>query len=67
MGFFRFSYEEVCVYDEREWTSLFAYIDNRNPGWWETKGYSFHASFYGTEEIALNELKLTPEYKQFFE
>ena len=66
-GFFKYTYEEVCVYDERVWTSLFSYIENTKPGWWEPKDRSFAYSFFGTEEEALEALKRETEYKQFFE
>lgn len=66
-GFFKYTYEEVCVFDELDWTSLFAYIENIKLGWWEPKDRSFAYSFFGTEEEALQALKCETEYKQFFE
>ena len=66
-GFFKYTYEEVCVFDEFDWTSHFAYIKNIKPGWWEPKDRSFAYSFFGTEEEAWEALKLETEYKQFFE
>ncbi len=32
-GFFKYTYEEVCVFDELDWTSYYAYIENIKPGW----------------------------------
>ena len=66
-GFFKYTYEEVCVFDELDWTSLYAYIENRQPGWWEPKDRSFAYSFFGTEQEAVEALKCETEYKQFFE
>ena len=66
-GFFKYTYEEVCVFDELDWTSHFGYIENIKPGWWEPKDRSFAYSFFGTEEDALEALKRETEYKQFFE
>lgn len=66
-GFFKYTYEEVCVFDEFDWTSYFAYIENIDPGWWESKDRSFAYSFFGTEEEALKALKHETVYKQFFE
>lgn len=66
-GFFKYTYEEICVIDEHSWTSYLAYIENAIPGWWEPKSSSFDNSFFGTEEEALTALKCEPEYKQFFE
>lgn len=66
-GFFKYTYEEVCVFDELDWTSHYAYIENIEPGWWEPKDRSFAYSFFGTEEEALEALKCETAYKQFFE
>ena len=66
-GFFKYTYEEVCVFDELDWTSHFGCIENINPGWWEPKDRSFAYSFFETEEGTLEALKRETEYKQFFE
>ena len=66
-GFFKYTYEEVCVFDELDWTSHYAYIENIQPGWWESKDRSFAYSFFGTEQEAVEALKRETEYKQFFE
>ncbi len=66
-GFFKYTYEEICVCDELEWCSLYGHIENMKPGWWEPKDKSFAYSFFGTENEALAALKCEPEYKQFFE
>ena len=66
-GFFKYTYEEVCVFSEFDWTSYFGYIENIEHGWWEPKDRSFAYSFFGTEEEALKELKFESEYKLFFE
>ena len=66
-GFFKYTYEEVCVLDELDWASLYAYIENITPGWWVPKDRSFAYSFFGTEQEAFEALKRETEYKQFFE
>ncbi len=66
-GFFKYTYEEVCVFDELDWTSHYAYIENIKPGWWEPKDRSFAYSFFGTEKEAFEALKCETPYKQFFE
>lgn len=66
-GFFKYTYEEICVFDELDWNSHFGYIDGIKPGWWEPKDCSFAHSFFGTEEEALYALKHEFEYKRFFE
>ena len=66
-GFFKYTYEEVCVFDELDWTSHYAYIENIKPGWWEPKDRSFAYSFFATEQEAFEALKRETEYKQFFE
>ena len=66
-GFFKYTYEEVCVFDELDWASHYAYIENIQPGWWEPKDRSFAYSFFGTEQEAFEALKRETEYKQFFE
>ena len=65
-GYYKYTYEELCVFDEEEWV----YICNREdafPAWWNPKDRSFAYSFFGTEEEALTMLKQEGEYKQFFD
>ena len=66
-GFFKYTYEEICAFDESDWYSLYGYIENMKPGWWESRDKSFAYSFFGTEDEALIALKCEPEYKLFFE
>ena len=66
-GFFKYTYEEICVFDELDWTSHFCNIENIKPGWWESKNSSFAYSFFGTEKESMIALKSEPIYKQFFE
>ena len=65
-GFFKYTYEEVCVFDEIDWTSHYCYIENIEPGWWEPKDSAFAYSFFGTEKEAMIALKSEPVYEQFF-
>ena len=66
-GFFKYTYEEICVFDELDWNDHYCYIENIKPGWWEPKDSSFAYSFFGTEDEALSALERESEYKQFFE
>ena len=66
-GFFKYTYEEVCVFDELDWNSYYCYIENIEPGWWEPNDSSFAHSYFGTEKEAMIALKSEPIYKQFFE
>ena len=66
-GFFKYTYEEICVFDELDWTFHYCHVENIDPGWWGPKDSSFASSFFGTEKEALIALKSEPIYKQFFE
>ena len=66
-GFFKYTYEEICVIDELDWTSHYCYIKDTKPGWWESKDRSFSYSFFGTEKEAMTALKSGPVFKQYFE
>ncbi len=64
-GYYKYTYEELCVCDEEEWR----YICNREnpcPAWWEPKDRDFAYSFFGTEEDAMSQLMMEPLYKQYF-
>ena len=65
-GFFKYIYEEICVFDEFDWNSHFGYLDGIKPGWWEPQNCP-SVSFFGTEDEALSALKCEPKYQQFFE
>ena len=56
-GFFKYTYEEICVFDELDWNDHYCYIENIKPGWWEPKDSSFAYSFFGTENEAIISLK----------
>ena len=66
-GFFKYTYEEICVFDELDWNDHYCYIENIKPGWWEPKDSSFAYSFFGTENEAIISLKSEPIYRQYFE
>ena len=66
-GFFKYTYEEICVFDELDWTSRYCYVENIKPGWWEPKDSSFAYSFFGTEKEAMIALKSESIFKQYFE
>ncbi len=66
-GFFKYTYEEICVFNELDWTSYYCYIENIEPGWWESKDSSFAYSFFGTEKEAVIAMKTEPIYKRYFE
>ena len=66
-GFFKYAYEEICVFDEYDWAPYYCHIENINPGWWKPKDRSSAYSFFGTEREAMIALKSEPQYKQYFE
>lgn len=64
-GYYKYTYEELCVFDEEEWM----YIGNQEdaaPAYWNPKDRAFAYSFFGTEEEALAMLMQEREYKQHF-
>ena len=63
-GFYKYTYEEICVYDELDW-EYFAFVENAYPGWWEPKGAEGY-SFFGTAEEALTALKSESTYNLYF-
>lgn len=65
-GYYKYTYEELCVCDEEEWMYI-CNLENALPAYWESKDRSFAYSFFGAEEEALAMLKQESSYKQFFE
>ena len=64
--YFKAVYEEIRVFDEDEWV-YFCNDPDRYPAWWEPVNSSINTkSFYGTKEEALNEVKYSYEYINFF-
>ncbi len=64
-GYYKYTYEELCVYDEDEWM----YICNQKnvvPAYWNPKDRSFAYSFFGTEDEVMSALLQESEYKQYF-
>ena len=64
-GYYKYTYEELCVFDEEEWMYI-CNQENAVPAWWNPKDRSFAYSFFGTEEEALTMLMQEAEYKQLF-
>lgn len=64
-GFFTPQFERLYVWDEDEW--FYFGKDNIYPAFWQLEESFFQKSIYASEEIALNEIKQTPEYKTYFE
>ena len=64
-GYYKYTYEELCVFDEEEWMYI-CNQENAVPAWWNPKDHSFAYSFFGTEEEALTMLMQEGEYKQYF-
>ena len=65
-GYFKYTYQELCVFDEEEW----AYIckqENALPAWWKPMDRLCGNSFFGTEDDALQALMQEGEYKQYFD
>lgn len=66
-GFYKYTYEEICVCDEDEWSYLYlCKVNDACPAWWETKDRSVAYSFFGTETEAMLALTSEPEYKLYF-
>lgn len=64
-GYFKYTYEELCVFDEEEWMYI-CNQENAVPAWWNPTDRSFAYSFFGTEEEAVKMLMQEREYKQYF-
>ena len=64
-GYYKYTYEELCVYDEDEWM-YFCNQKNVVPAYWNPKDRSFAYSFFGTEDEAMSALLQESEYKQYF-
>ena len=65
-GYYKYTYEELCVCDEEEWRYICNY-DNAVPAWWNPKDNSSAYSFFGTEQEALTMLMQEDEYKKYFD
>ena len=65
-GYYKYTYEELCVIDEEEWMYI-CNQENALPAWWNPKDRSFAYSFFDTEENALAMLMQEGEYKQYFD
>ena len=63
-GFFRYRLERLCSWDDAEWA---AYSCDKGflPGMWITQADP--ASLFETEQLAMNELVNSPEYREYFE
>ena len=65
-GFYKYTYEEIYVYDTDEW-NLCCNIPDSYPATWTPKDRKFGYSFFGTEEEADISMKQESEYLQYFE
>ena len=65
-GYYKYTYEELCVFDEEEWMYI-CNQENAVPAWWNPMDRSFAYSFFGTEDEALKMLMQEGEYKQYFD
>ena len=65
-GFYKYTYEEICVLDEDEWKYC-CNDDNAYPAFWETRDKSSATSFFGTENEAFLSLKQESEYILYFD
>lgn len=65
-GFYKYTYEEIYVYDTDEW-NLCCNIPDSYPATWIPKGRKFGYSFFGTEQEAYTSIKQESEYLQYFE
>ena len=65
-GFYKYTYEEICFLDEREFRNLCNdYIEY--PAFWETRDKSSAASFFGTENEAFLSMKQESAYILHFD
>lgn len=65
-GFYKYTYEEICFLDEKEFRNLCNdYIEY--PAFWETRDKSSAASFFGTENEAFLSMKQESEYILHFD
>ena len=65
-GYYKYTYEELCVVDEEEWMHIYN-LENPVHAWWEPMDRSFAYSFFGTEEESLKMLMQEVEYKHYFD
>ncbi len=65
-GFYKYTYEEIYVYDADEW-NLCCNIPDSSPATWTPKDRKFGYSFFGTEQEAYTSMKQESEYLQYFE
>ena len=65
-GFYKYTYEEICVLDEDEWKYC-CNDDNAYPAFWETRDKSSAISFFGTENEAFLSMKQESEYILYFD
>jgi len=65
-GFYKVLYEAISVYEEEEWRYV-CWEPDRYPAFWEAAESSINTiSVYPSEEDALKEVKISPEYKAYF-
>lgn len=65
-GFYKYTYEEICVVDEDEWSVCYD-VPDAYPAYWLPKDKTFAYSFFGTENEAVVSMKQEAEYLQYFE
>ena len=65
-GYYKYSYEEICVDDEEEWALCYN-LPNAYPAYWQPVDKSSAYSFFGTEDEALLSMKQEMEYLCYFE
>lgn len=65
-GFYKYTYEEICVLDEDEWKYC-CNDANAYPAFWETRDKSSAYSFFGTENEAFLSMKQESEYILHFD
>lgn len=65
-NFYKYTYEEIYVYDIDEW-NLCCNTPDSYPATWIPKDRKFGYSFFGTEQEAYTSMKQESEYLQYFE
>lgn len=65
-GFYKFEYQEICLFDEQEWLYICNYEDAL-PAYWSSVDDLNSYSFYGSEDDVMKALWQDVKYRQYFE
>ena len=65
-GFYKFEYQEICLFDEQEWNYI-CHSEDALPAYWSAIDNLNSYSFYGSEDDAIKVLLQDVKYRQYFE